>query len=243
MIENNSNIPPRVPKCGSSDKRNSEYEKNFSPKKFFDSLITSRVPIIFDVGAHRGESIIFFKALYSSAIIYSFEPEPENFENLLAVSKEKKTFAFNVAIGDSNDMALFYRQDISHLGGLLPINLLSTDSLGYADKAKNETIEVRKITLDSFCSERAINHIDILKIDVQGFEVGVLKGATHILKNTDCVSVEISLYDFYDGEGSALLSVEKLMKNAGFALWDISKISKNPKNLRTDWIEVVYKKS
>lgn len=233
---------PSVPKCGSSDKRNAEYEQNFSLKKFFDSLITSTAPTIFDVGAHKGESILFFKEIYKNAKIYSFEPEPSNFETLSLLAKGNDCFVYNMAIGDADERVFFYRQDISHLGGLLPINHHSTDSLGYAAKAKNEKIEVEKLKLDTFCVQNDIKHIDILKIDVQGFEVGVLKGAHNTLKHTDCVTVEISLYDFYENNGSSLLQVEQIMTDSGFILWDFSKISKNPKNLRTDWVEVVYKR-
>jgi FkbM family methyltransferase len=234
---------PPVPKCGSSDQRNLEYQQNFSPKKFFDNLIASASPIIFDVGAHKGESVLFFRDIYKTAKIFSFEPEPSNFEALAIVSKQNDASAFNVAVGDADEVAFFYRQEISHLGGLLPINHGSTDSLGYAARAKNEKIEVKKIRLDTFCGENGVKHIDILKIDVQGFEVGVLKGAEKTLENTDCVTVEILLYDFYQSQGSPFLNVEQIMSNAGFILWDVSKISKNPKTLRTDWVEVVYRKA
>lgn len=64
-------------------------------------------------------------------------------------------------------------------------------------KRKNENIKVEKIKLDTFCGLNNIKHIDILKIDVQGFEVGVLLGTKNILKSTECVTAEISLYDLY----------------------------------------------
>jgi hypothetical protein len=120
---------------------------------------------------------------------------------------------------------------------------MSSDSLGYARKSQNEVIYVNSTKLDTFCINNQISKIDILKIDVQGFEVLCLQGALDILINTACVTVEISLYDFYENNNSSLLEVELIMKDAGFSLWDISKISKNPKNLRTDWIEAVYRKS
>lgn len=233
---------PSVPQCGSSDLRNVEYEKNFTSKKFFDALVSSDSPTIFDVGAHKGESVLFFKHIYPTASIYSFEPEPSNFEALSLVARTHKSLAFNLAIGDSDETVDFYRQSLSHLGGLVPINKDSTDSLGYAAKAKNEKIKIRKIRLDTFVKENNVVHIDVLKIDVQGFEVGVLQGSLEALKLTDCVTVEISLYDFYRNERYSFLKVEQLMALAGFCLWDFSKVSKNPKNLRTDWVEVVYRK-
>jgi FkbM family methyltransferase len=237
-----TNTPP-VPKCGASDQRNMEYEANYSPKKFFDALIDNFRSVIFDVGAHRGESIDFFRSIYPGSTIYTFEPSPENYkELLLKTSLYENVFPFNLALGNIDSQAIFYKQDITHLGGLLPINRNSKDSLGYAKKAKNEPISVPVNKLDTFCLAHNVSNIDILKIDTQGYEHEVLQGASQILQNTKCVTVEISLYDFYESNNrSPLLDIEQIMCDSGFSLWDISKISKNPKSLRTDWIEVVYK--
>jgi FkbM family methyltransferase len=241
MSNQNEHTP--VPKCGASDQRNAEYDLNYSPKKFFDALIDNPSPVIFDVGAHRGESIDFFRSIYPQSTIYTFEPNPDNFEELLIkTSSYENVFPFNLAFGNSNSYATFYKQDISHLGGLLPINKKSKDSLGYAKKAKNEGVKVAVNKLDTFCGEHSVSLIDILKIDTQGYEYEVLQGAKQRLSNTKCVTVEISLYDFYESRNrSPLLNIEQTMYDAGFSLWDISKISKNPKSLRTDWIEVVYR--
>ncbi|RZK11730.1 MAG: FkbM family methyltransferase [Flavobacterium sp.] len=234
-------VLPTAPKCGSSDARNLEYESNFSTKKFFDSLISSSNPIILDVGAHRGETIKFFKEFYPDSSIFSFEPEPTNFIELQKVAVAYRTRAFNVAVGESVETCVFYQQDITHLGGLLPINEGSKDSLGYAKKAKNREIVVEKTTLDLFCKNENISRVNLLKIDVQGFEVGVLEGAMQILRNTECVTVEVSLYDFYGNHTSSLLKIETIMEKLGFEMWDISKLSKNPMNFRTDWLEIVYR--
>lgn len=241
-IKNQSFSIP-VPKCGASDQRNAEYESNYSPRKFFDALIDNPSPVIFDVGAHRGESIDFFRSIYPQSTIYTFEPSPDNFKELLLKSSAyPNVFPFNVALGNTDSHATFYEQEITHLGGLLPINRKSKDSLGYARKAKNEPVNVLVNKLDTFCAKQGVSFIDILKIDTQGYEYEVLQGGIQHLPNTKCVTVEISLYDFYESNNrSPLLNIEQIMCNAGFSLWDISKISKNPKSLRTDWIEVVYR--
>lgn len=233
-----------APKCGSSDKRNAEYLEAFSPQKFFQSLVTQSAPIILDVGAHRGESVRFFKEIFPECKIYSFEPDPDNFEELEKCCVEINAafggaVALNQAVGDQSGQVQFFKQDISHLGSLLPINKRSEDSLGYAEKALNQSIAVQAITLDQFSIENQLKHIDLLKIDVQGFETAVLNGAKKVLQQTSCCTVEVSFYDFYENSSSLLL-VEQAMQNAGMILWDISKVSKNPKNLRTDWAELVY---
>jgi hypothetical protein len=135
----------------------------------------------------------------------------------------------------------FYKQSLSHLGGLSPINRKSKDSLGYAEKAENQAIIVDVQSLDEFCRRMGINHIDLLKIDVQGCEVAVLKGGYQILSHVNVCQLEVSLYDFYE-TSSCLLDIELIMKDSGLALWDIAKISKNPKTLRTDWVELIYKR-
>lgn len=239
-----------VPTCGQSDQRNKEYNDHYSPEKYFRSLVSTNAPLIFDVGAHRGESVLFFKEIFPESTIYSFEPEPENFRALkevcqsynFASTEAGETRCFNFAIAESDSEMSFYQQEHSHLGGLIPINQSSKDSLGYAARALNREIIVPTRSLDSFCKEYAITTIDVLKIDVQGYEIGVLSGATDVLKRTTICSVEVSLYDFYQ-ESSALLAVERIMQAAEMSLWDISKVSKNPKSFRTDWVELVYKRA
>jgi len=235
-------LPP-VPKCGSSDVRNEEYEKNFSYQKYYQLLVEKNNPVVFDVGGHQGESVKFFRSLFESAEIYTFEPEPGNYEILKKVATDSKVHAFNLAMSNVAATVPFYKQDISHLGGLRPINEDSSDSLGYAERAKNEEIEVQSTTIDLFCAQRGIEYIDLLKIDVQGHEVEVLEGADRMLSKTTCVTVEVSLYDFYGVRPMAFLNIETRMVEQGFSLWDLAKISKNPRSFRTDWFEVVYKKS
>ena len=53
------------------------------------------------------------------------------------------------------------------------------------------------------------------------------------------VSVEISFYDFYE-KSSSFFEIEQVLRPFGFKLWDISHISKNPLNGRTDWVDAIY---
>ena len=71
--------------------------------------------------------------------------------------------------------------------------------------------------------------------------MSVLSGAREMLKHTTCLTVEVSLYDFYEKKSSLLL-VEQEMLASKMTLWDISKVSKNPINFRTNWVELVYLK-
>ncbi len=174
-------------------------------------------------------------------MIFSFEPVPDNYEDLKNVVEEFGTTAYQLALSNVVGEVEFFTQTTSHLGGLLPINKVSKDSLGYTEKAENQPIKVSCTTLDDFCNDNHVEAIDLLKIDVQGAEVSVLKGGKNILNSVKAIIVEISLYDFYvRGDGSSWSTVFSLLDQYGFSMWDIFSISKNPKNLRTDWMEVVF---
>ena len=143
-------------------------------------------------------------------------------------------------MGEVSGDATFYQQSLSHLGSLLPINSNSKDSLGYAEKAINDELTVNCLTLNDVVNDFEIHSIDILKVDVQGFEVGVLNGGNDALLRTKLVMIEISLYDFYGESKSTWFDVNRILGKLGFELFDIAKVSKNPKNLRTDWAELIF---
>ncbi len=92
-----------VPTCGQSDWRNQEYIERYSPEKYFQSLVSCDDPLIFDIGAHRGESVRFFKEIFPWSTIYSFEPDIENFKSLanvcesLSLNRKGECNPFNLA--------------------------------------------------------------------------------------------------------------------------------------------------
>ena len=107
-----------------------------------------------------------------------------------------KTIAKNVTLGKENAEATLFQQ------GLRLINVHSVDSLVCASKAQNLEIKVEATTLDKVISRLKESSVDILKIDVQGFEVGVLEGARRALNKVKVVMIEVSLYDFYGNSKS-----------------------------------------
>ena len=68
--------------------------------------------------------------------------------------------------------------------------------------------------------ENSINEIDILKLDVQGAELDVLKGANQTLKKTKMLIVEQSVESPYIG-GSKYYEVDSFLRESGFDLLDI----------------------
>jgi len=157
--------------------------------------------IIFDIGAHRGQSIKHFKKVFPEARIFSFEPSPSEFLKLnqqITKKKIKNVQTFNVGIAHVSGTLDFYQSILSESS---TFKLPNRDSKH--EKMKNRILLARKSirfksintivsTLDDFTASVGIDQINILKIDVEGFELEVLKGAKDFLqkKKIQCIQLE-----------------------------------------------------
>ncbi len=236
--------------CGEFEERNKEYYKNYSKDLYFQRLIlgetlndshsdllTGKDRIIFDVGAHGGESAIFFNKIFPLANIYSFEPIPK-MASVIRSLQIQNNMVFECALSNFDGKQNFYVQDISHLSSLHKVNKNSNESLGYHKKETHEVVEVEVKRGDSCVQQLNIDYIDLLKVDVQANEVQALDGFADVIHKVNAVLVEVSFFDFYQNKSSIKLIEEKL---PNFELYDIFEVSKNPKTLGTDWATIVYK--
>ena len=224
-------------RCGETDIRTNEYSKKYSDELFFRKMINVDKPLILDVGAHIGESVQFFKKIFPQCRIYSFEPFIESYKKLCQLQYDDFV-PINKAVSSESGRKELFVYDLAHLNSLNRINVNSQDSIDYAKEVKSKKTQVKTIKLDDYIVEKDINHIDIIKIDVQGSEEDVLiGGSSKCLKITKLITLEISLFDFYE-KSSSFLKIESLLPH--FELYALIKLSQNPMNFRTDWCEAVY---
>ena len=138
--------------------------------------------IILDIGGNRGQSVKFFREIFKSIQIYSFEPSPRIFRILdsLNVSNFR---AFNIGVSSKNGTGFFYE---SLLDEASTFNLPNIESewhktksrvLGIPKEGMYSEIEVPIKTIDTIVSENKIREIFLLKVDVEGHEFEVLMGA------------------------------------------------------------------
>jgi len=86
---------------------------------------------------------------------------------------------------------------------------------------------VPAVTLDGICEQRKAPGPYLIKVDTQGSELDVLTGAREILKNTELVMLETSLFEFFKG-GTLLYEVIAFMENRGFCVYDIFDLGYRP---------------
>ena len=172
--------------------------------EFLKKKKLSKIDTLIDVGAHKGETINLFAKNFKINEIYSFEPVPISFKNLnKKISnfrnkyKQTKIFIESFALGSSNKKILI--KCISETSSST-IRELNKDSnyfkkkMFFLNKNKNNELfsefEVNQILLSDYVKKKNIKNVDLLKIDTEGYELEVLKGAQYILSKTKYILFE-----------------------------------------------------
>jgi FkbM family methyltransferase len=139
-----------------------------------DALPDFHIGTVFDVGANIGQSTRSYLQGFSRCNIYSFEPVRTTFESLQnSFATNPRVNCFCVGFGDCNSAKQMLADGTSSMNYILEDEKLT-------DRTKH-TEEVALRTVDSFCEEFSIPEIDFLKIDTEGWDLNVLRGATQML--------------------------------------------------------------
>ena len=159
-----------------------------------------QINIFFDVGAHKGETVKLFNDNFIIKKFYCFEPSPINFDYLKKkISKMKNEIKiFNFGLGENKSILSFNQLEESSSSTLVDINQNSNYfkkknrilSIFNLKKNQDKIFNVEINSLNDFMEKESINKIDILKIDTEGFEFKVIKGAKKKIKNIKYIYFE-----------------------------------------------------
>lgn len=141
---------------------------------------TGRSHVMLDVGAHFGTSASYFDKLQWS--IHCFEPDAKNREKLLARFGDKENVIIDTrAVSDTpaTGVSFFTSEESTGISGLLSFR-----------ESHVESAKVDITTLDLVTTDRAITTVDFLKIDVEGFDLSVLKGVPWHRLKPDVIEAE-----------------------------------------------------
>lgn len=168
-------------------------------------VVEKKKPVIFDVGANKGEYIKLVKKVFPEAIIHAFEPNPQTFKELKLVGKSfSNTYLNNFALGQDQTKVSLYTYENDQTSGH---SSLHSDLHNFTSKSLIH-FTVDSFSMREYCVENAINEIDFLKLDVEGSELNVLKGASELISSgkISCIQFEFNemniasrtfLKDFY----------------------------------------------
>lgn len=168
--------------------------------------------IFFDIGANMGYlSAVALAQVGRSGQVHSFEPVPRYCELIREIARLNPDYRLIVnqfALGDqSGQTAIFTHQD--NVGG----SSLLADYIPEQSRSDSLTIQIKK--LDEYCRENDVEHIDLIKIDTEGYELPVLEGAVEFLKSHDRPPIIMEITP------SALESIDKNIQDVMKLLADL----------------------
>jgi FkbM family methyltransferase len=168
------------------------------------------------VGANNGEGAIALDEAFPGKVFYLLEPVPETFETLVKnVAAHPNFHCLNIAAGADEQQLDMYVDSFSPASSLLPYEDLASEEFPFLQT--KETLKAEVQPLDSILRECGAGRIDLLLMDVQGYEDEVLRGANQTLKSCKVVISELSLEHLYVGS-STFDSVYQTLVDKGFHL-------------------------
>lgn len=203
------------------------------------ALVTKSNPVIFDVGANKGQTIEMYQRAFPKPTITSFEPNPKLTPDL--VKRFPGVAIEGVGVGSAVGTLDFQVSSNTELSSFLKSS--SSAENPFANTRINEVINVPIITLDDYTKRKNIGHLDILKIDTQGYDLEVLKGATGLLdrKAADVIFIEVNFIPLYDGQAS-FGDIQQFLKQRGYGLLTLYEIAR-PDRRHASWATACFSKA
>lgn len=169
---------------------------------FFQKYLRNGDNVV-DIGANIGSLTLHAATLVGEeGKVYSFEPHPLIYQCLKS----------NISLNNTNNIKT-YNLALGNEKGKLRFSDFKGDDQNKLDDEGQ--IEVDVTTLDSIVKETIIN---LLKVDVEGFEFFVFKGAKNILMNTRCIYFEC-YENGLKNYGTSTKMVTDILKNSGFKIY------------------------
>jgi len=177
------------------------------------------VEVVLDVGANVGQYARRLRSMGYSGRVASFEPLRAAYEQLSKTAKADPSWeCFHMALGGRDgEMSINISRDLVS-SSLLPVSERYIQAVPNGVRINQET--VRLVRLDSLSGKllRPDERVH-LKLDVQGYELEVLSGATDTLKHVYSIESEMSLVPLYKGQSLMADVVQFLISKDFDLIW------------------------
>jgi FkbM family methyltransferase len=172
-------------------------------------LTISDAPIVIDVGSNTGQSMLAFRHSLPNSRIHCFEPGRSTFRELQSTAQSLANVTLNnCAVGQVSEVRDFFEYDDSVMN-----SFLKPGDQNWSKPASAHQVEV--VSMDDYCMKSQISQVDLLKIDTQGHDMEVIRGASNLLKSGSVrlIMCEIIFADLYEGQPSPYEFLDLLSQN------------------------------
>lgn len=184
--------------------------------------LKNKLKTVFDVGANVGEWTNYIYNLKTDCQIYSFEPSKKTYAELQN-NTNNQIKIFNIGFGIKKENVIFYNYDSSTLNSIYKRDNVSK-------KITEEMVQID--TIDNFCIKNNINEISFLKIDVEGNELSVIKGANQMISSGKIKYIQFEYGGTYIDAKILLKDIFEFFKNKPYSIY---KILQNDLKKYSDW--------
>jgi len=175
--------------------------------KMVTKILSKPNPVVFELGANQGqdtEEIV--KCCKGDYQYFAFEPDPRTVAAMREKGLGKKVAIIEAAVSSSNSTTKLYqfydKANPDGCRGTGPTSIMRpwTHEKRLPHLSHKSDLIVPTITLDSFCQEHGIDHIDFMWVDIQGSEYDMILGAKETLAKTDWLFMEAVQDARYHGQ-------------------------------------------
>lgn len=177
--------------------------------QFVDKIDKSKITNIFELGSRDLEDAIKLSQYYNSKV-YAFECNPdcliyccENISKLDSATKEKITLVDN-AVSLTDGEVIFFPFDSNKYDNMgassmlqIDFSMRNKDDPDYNKENPQKQIKVNGVRLDTFINKNNIEKVDLICIDLQGYELNALKSLGDYLHNVKYIITECSIQNTY----------------------------------------------
>jgi FkbM family methyltransferase len=184
-------------------------------------LKSFKINLVFDVGANVGQYGISLREQGYSGVIVSFEPMTEAHQKLTRISDSDLNWKVHspTALGSENMREIFHISANSLSSSLLEMNERHLLAAPQSKYISSEVVRICKLD-DVWGQYNFENSVILLKLDVQGFEMNVLKGSESMLNSVSLIQLEMSTTHLYSNQ-SLYFEIDSYLRSLGFSLLNI----------------------
>lgn len=178
---------------------------------------------LIDIGARRGLDSRW-SAFGTLVQAVGFEPDADECSRLNALGDSRIRY-IPTALGDARRRTVFYNRQNPDASGYVPFPVpFYQRFVGGEGVATRRETHIELDSLDGLWPLPGAPMIDFIKIDAEGAEVDILKGAVSLLSNNRLLGAEIETRFFHFGEQGKFCDIDKYMRTSGLELFDISPV-------------------
>ena len=154
--------------------------------------------VIYDLGAHIGMWTVLAKSVFPSAVIHAFEPLEWHclkFEDLTRGLPD--VTLHRIALGSTPSRRDMQVPNQGHSASLLPLTTAGRETYSLEHE---QSVAVSVEQLDDFIHRYNLPAPNLMKLDIQGYELEALRGSSNALAGASAILTEVSFEAFYEGQ-------------------------------------------